>query len=252
MKIKKIKKNGLKYKIFLEDGSILNTFDEVIIKNNILFKKSLSLELIEKIKSESDYYCVYNKVLNLIDKRIRSEHEISVYLDKEKFLNKDELISELKEKGFIDDFLFARAFISDKVRLSNEGKGKIKKELLVHNIDEGFIDSELLRYDDEFFVSKVDKIILKKISSNRKDSEFILKKKILNYLINLGYDKDFIEGRFYFFNFSNCDKDREMKKIYDKLSLKYCDEKLIYKFREKLFSKGFKVDEINDFLSKML
>ena len=39
MKIKTIKKNGKKYKIELEDGNTITTYDDLILKYNILYKK---------------------------------------------------------------------------------------------------------------------------------------------------------------------------------------------------------------------
>ena len=250
MKIDKIKKNGSKYKLYLDDNTVINTFDEVIIKNNLLFKKELDINLISKIHLESEYYNVYNKVLKLIDKRIRSEYEIEKYLLKENFEKKEKMIQELKEKGFINDELFVKAFVSDKIHLSNNGKAKIKNELLMHRIDEKIIDLELSKIEDEALIPKIDKIILKKINSNKKDSEYILKQKIINYLVNLGYEKSLIESRMQQFNFVNQNLDKEMDKIYNKLALKYSGNELANKFKQKLYTKGFKSLEINEYLIK--
>ena len=250
MKIEKIKKTGSRYKLFLDDGTIINTFDEVIIKYNLLFNKELDLNMISKIHLESSYYDAYNKVLKLIDKRLRSAYEIEKYLKKNNIENYHDIIKNLKEKGFINDERFARAFIADKIHLSNEGKGKIKKELMNHNIDEEIINRYLAEIKDENMEEKVDKIISKKIAANKKDSSFILKQKISNYLFNLGYDKSFINSRMNYFDFNNCNSEREMDKIYHKLSLKYEGNELINKLKQKLYSRGFKTEEINDYINK--
>lgn len=250
MKIEKIKKTGSRYKLFLDDGTVINTFDEVIIKYNLLFNKELDLNMISKIHLENSYYDAYNKVLKLIDRRLRSSYEIEKYLKKNNVENYQTIIDSLKEKGFINDERFARAFISDKIHLSNEGKGKIKKELLNHQIEESIINRELAQIKDENMEEKVDKIISKKIAANKKDSAFILKQKISNYLFNLGYDKSFINSRMCHFNFDNCNSEKEMDKIYKKLSLKYEGNELINKFKQKLFSKGFKSEEINEYINK--
>jgi len=41
-----------------------------------------------------------------------------------------------------------------------------------------------------------------------------------------------------------------MEKIYIKLSKKYSDDELYYKLKNKLYSKGYKMEEINKFLDE--
>ena len=43
MKINKIKKNGKKYKIILDNGLEIKTFDDVIINNNLLYNKIIDV-----------------------------------------------------------------------------------------------------------------------------------------------------------------------------------------------------------------
>ena len=56
MKIKKVRKQGTKYKIILENNDVITTYDEVIIKNNILYKKEINLDLLNRILEENKYY----------------------------------------------------------------------------------------------------------------------------------------------------------------------------------------------------
>ena len=250
MKIARIKKTGSKYKLYLDDDTIINTYDEVIIKYNLLFQKELDINLISKIHIDTVYYDAYYKVLRLIEKRYRSQFEIEKYLIKNDVLDYHKIIAELKNKGLINDERFAKAFIADKIHLSNEGKGKIKKELLNHHIDESIIDKELANIKDENIEAKVDKIISKKINFNKKDSPYMIKQKIINYLINLGYERSFAEERLSNFKIENPNLEKEMDKIYNKLSLKYQDKELNDKLRQKLYSRGFKTEEINEYINK--
>ena len=57
IKIKKLK-NG-KYKITLNNGEILELYDDVILKNNILFKKEISDELLNDVNKDNNYYFYY-------------------------------------------------------------------------------------------------------------------------------------------------------------------------------------------------
>ena len=83
MKIEKIQKlKNNKYKIKLDSGDIINTYDDVILNNSLLFNKEIDLELLNKINNETLYYDCYNKTLKFIDKKLRSEKEVKEYLKK--------------------------------------------------------------------------------------------------------------------------------------------------------------------------
>ena len=82
MKINKIRKQGKKYLIELEDGTIIKTYGDILIKYNILYHKELDEEMFDKISKENIYYDAYNSCLTYISKKLRSEYEIEKYLNK--------------------------------------------------------------------------------------------------------------------------------------------------------------------------
>ena len=68
----------------------------------------------------------------------------------------------------------------------------------------------------------------------------VLRKKIYNDLIMMGYDTHLINKVLDEIDFSN-DKDmvkKEYDKLYKRLSRKYSDKELEYKIKEKLYQKG--------------
>lgn len=247
MKINKIKKlSGDKYKIELDNGEKITTYEDVLLEENILYKKEIDNELLNKINIKNDYYKIYTKALKYIMTKIRSEKEINAYLDKQNLEQKDKekIISKLKNNGMLNDNNFYIAYISDRIRLSNDGPYKIKNELLNHNIDLNKINEELSKYNDLIY-EKLEKLITKKIKTN-KDSEYILKQKLTNYFINLGYEKSMIDEILNSIKIDNSDSlKKEYEKQYKKLSKKYSGEELKYKIKNNLYQKGYKIDEIN-------
>ena len=245
MKIDKIKKSGKKYKIVLEDGTEIRTFDDVIINYNLLYHKEIDDVLLNKILKDNAYYEVYNKVLNLISKKIRSEKEINEFLDKYD-ADKNKIITKLKSINLINDKLFAKAYISDKINLSNEGIDKIKNDLLKHNIDLNIIEEELSKIDDDLIDKKIIKLINKK-TKNSKYTGVKLKYKVVNELINLGYDKYKIIEIYDSLDIKNDNLiNKEYDKLYRQLSKKYSGKELEYKINTKLYNKGFTSEEINN------
>ena len=71
--------------------------------------------------------------------------------------DKEKLIKKLKEINLINDVNFTRAYIADKVNLSNVGLDKIRSELLNHNIPNDLIDSELAKIDNSLIEEKLKK-----------------------------------------------------------------------------------------------
>ena len=122
MKINKIKKLASgKYKIEFDNNQKLTTYDEVILKNNLLFNKNIDSSKLNNIINDNDYYHIYNKCINYISIKMRSEKEIKEYIIKQdENANYQKIIKELKDKGFINDNIFLKSFIADKINLSNK------------------------------------------------------------------------------------------------------------------------------------
>lgn len=252
MKINKIKKMNGKYKIILENDEVITTYDDVIINNNILYKKDISDEIVDKIIEETSYYEMYNKVLKYISTKLRSEYEIIKYMQKLEVSEKrqSEILDKLKQVKLINDENFTIAYIHDKLNLSNDGPLKIRKELMNHQINAEVIEQELSKVDRQIVLDKLEKLVLKKINGNIKYSNNMLKQKLLNYFTNMGYEKNdilFLIDK----NMKNNNEiiKKEYVKLYNKYSKKYNDEGLKNIIKNKLYLKGFRYDEISDVIN---
>ena len=249
-KIVKMKDN--KYKIYIEDESII-TYDNVILENDLLYKKNVDSNLYKKIILDTEYYDVYNKSVKYILKKKRSENEIYKYLKKfdidDNKINK--IVNKLKDLKLINDLEYCKSFINDKIYLSKCGINKIRIELLEQNIPYDIIEEELKKVDTNILNERLEKLILKKINSNKKHSNYLLKQKILNEMINLGYDKNNILEII-----DNNLKDNlkvlnnEFDKIYLKFKNKYSGIELQNKLKQKLIQKGFNIEDINKLLKQ--
>lgn len=253
MKISKIKKmNNGKYKIVLENGDIINTYDDVILSTNILYTYEIDNETLKKLEIKNDYYSLYNKAIKYISKRLRSEYEIEEYLNKNNGSKIDikNVIKDLKNNGFINDVNFTKAYIYDRFNLYNDGPYKIKKDLINYNIDESIIDENISKLKYEDIKSKIEKYVSKKVRLDHKHSISIIKSKLKLELYNLGYDNNMIEE---VLNNINCNSniEKEFNLIYNKLNKKYSGYELENKVKQKLYQKGYSLDEINNQLKRL-
>lgn len=195
MKIEKYKKiKEGKYRIVLDNGVITDVYEDVIVKNNLLYKKEINLELLNKIEQENNYQDAYNIALKYITVRLRSINEIKVYLKKK---NIDELIIEdtvekLMKNNFLNDEIFTKAFIKDKLNFTTMGKYKLINELAKLKVNNEIISKYIEEIDDDIWYERMDKLINKYLKSKKKYDSRTLKNKLYIYLVNLGYDKNLV------------------------------------------------------------
>ena len=184
-KITKLKNN--KYKILIDDQNII-TYDNVILDNNLLYKKVIDKKVYEKIISDTKYYDIYNKTVSYILKKRRSEKQILTYLNKFEIdeTKIDSIIKKLKDINLINDIEYSKAYINDKIYLSNNGINKIRIDLLNEDIPIEVIDEQIKNIDKDIINNNLQRLIKKKIKANTKYSNHILKQKILNDMLTLG------------------------------------------------------------------
>ena len=249
MKIDKIKKmSNNKYKIYFDDDNVLETYDEVIINTNLLYKKEIDEDLYRKIQDDNAYYEIYNKCVKMLSSKMRSKKEMYDFLVK-KGIDKadiDNMLSKLELIGLLNDKMYAKAYISDKVNFTNMGPLKIESNLLDCDIDESIIREELSKLDSDIMEKKISKYINSKARSN-KHSTYFFKEKVLSELLSLGYSKDMILPYLEDIKLDSNVK-LEYNKIYNKLSRKYKDEELKRNIRNKLYQKGYTKEEIESVL----
>lgn len=253
MKLLKLKKlSNQKYRLELEHGVKFTTYDEIILKYNLLYKKEIDSELYEKMIRETEHYDKYYKALKQISIKLRSIYEIKQYLEKLELNNQDQerIINDLKDKGLLDDDRYMKAFISDRVHLSTDGPKKIKEELLKQKIDEESIDEYLNSYEDDIWEEKISTRILKRQASNKSTSNYLFQQKIKRELLELGYEINHIEKVLSSICLINHTIDKEGTKILRRLEKKNLGDQLWYTLKQKLYQKGYSGDEINDFIDQ--
>ena len=192
--IKYKKENNGKYKLFLEDGSTIDTYEDVILKNNLLYKKDIDDSLYDIIMNDNVYEEAYSKSINYIGIRLRSINEMKVYLKSKKYSEEviNIIIERLIKNNLLNDTIFTQAFINDKLNFTTMGPYKIELELKKHNIDNNIISKCINTIDEDIIYEKINKLITKFIKSNKKYKGFLLKNKIYTNLINLGYSSSMI------------------------------------------------------------
>ena len=244
IKIEKfIKQKNGNYKLKLENSNELIVHEDLILKYELLLTKNLDYNKIQKIIEEQKIYDVYNAALKYIKVKTRSVKEIESYLLKKDYnqIQINHAISLLKKQGYLNNEIYVKSFIHDRIHLSNDGPLKIISELEKNNIDEKLIIENMKEYTEELEKIRINKLVNKQVSLNRNRSNQLLKKKIELNLINLGYHKTLINVVLSTIQIEEKDiYQKEYKKLEKKLSRKYSGKELELKLKQKLYLKGFK------------
>ncbi len=248
MKIEKYTKlkNG-QYKLTFDDNSNVTLSEDLILKHELLLHKEITQELLTQLLEENGAYLAYEVAINLLKTKMRSKKEMREYLKKREIDKSliDNIIKRLEKEGYLNDLNYAKAFIHDRIVLSNDGPYKIKEKLLKLGVSEDIINNNLNIFDKELEEERISKLINKYTKANKNKSEIVLKKNLGEYLINLGYSKELVIGM--------VDKvkvndtlilEREYDKVYEKLSKKYSGKELEYKVKANLYQKGFNVSDL--------
>lgn len=253
MKIIKYKKlkNG-KYKIILESKDEILTYENVILKNNLLIHKEIDEELYEKMLEDNKKEDAYYVLLKYISNHLRSVKECINYLEKKEYPEEiiEEAVEKLKSQGYLNDEKYIQSYINDKISFSSSGPYKIKQELVKLVEDEKLINQYINSIDPELIKEKLDKMITKQIKSNHQKTGSAIKTKIYQYLLHLGYPKEFIllSLNNHIFPSNTKNLQNEYEKLLKKYQNKYDEYKLKYVITQKLLLKGYTKEEINDII----
>lgn len=247
-KYTKLKSN--KYSVVIDDITV-KLYDDVIVKYELLRLKEIDEKLFKEITEYNDRLEAYYKALKYITKKLRTEKEIYKFLDKD--YNKDiilETIDKLKRMGYLNKDLYLKSYLSDQIHMTLNGPNKIKKALVSLGYEEDEFKDSIDNIDSDVWFYKIEKIVNKKIKSNRNLGSNKLKEKIVYDLSNLGFYKwmieDVIHGTEFGSNINILEK--EYNKLYTKLSRKFDDSSIDYQIRMKLLQKGFYSSEIDEFI----
>lgn len=234
-------KNG-QYKLSFDNNTYALLHEDLILKYNLLIHKEISEQKLEELLEENTSYIAYGLALDYLKVKMRSKKEMREYLLKKGVKEEliDNAIETLSKQNYLNDDLYSKAFINDRINLSNDGPYKIRDYLKKMGIEESIVDKNIHIFDQTLERDRIKKIIDKQININRNKSEYFLKKKITDYLVLWGYTKELVIKEVNNIKIDESDIfKKEYDKIYSKLSKKYSGKELEYKIKQKMYQKGF-------------
>ena len=246
MKIVKITKTGLFYKVKFDNDTVYKFHESIIISYGLIRKNiEISEEKLSKALLENEYYIALDKGIGYLT-TLHSRKEVLLYLRKH-YDNElaDKVLLQLEKLKLINDKEYTLMAV-EVMKRKMYGVNKIISELKTLEINEEYIYEAIKNYSEDEELDNCDKVLLKYLPSLKKESKQGSIKKITNYLMVRGFSNNIItkvieKNREKLDNISN--EDELLIKMYNKFLRTKKDNIDEKKFKNKvirsLTSKGF-------------
>lgn len=177
-----------RYSIFIDGKFVFGLGGNDLLRLGLVCGQEITETELADLKAQSDLGKIYDKILNLLSFRQRSEWELREYLKRKNQspANIEILLNMLSNMGYLDDFKFATAWVENRRLLKNISSLKLRSELQQKRVPTDVIE-EVLKVDQTD-----EKSVLKEIIE-RKGKRYPDKQKLTAYLARQGFRYDDIK-----------------------------------------------------------
>lgn len=182
--------------LYLDGKFALGLDLETLVSRGLKIGDELSKVEFNELKEISGRKKIFDKVLNFLSFRPRSEKEVKDYLFKKKVDEEEAgaVIKELKEKGYLNDEEFARWWIEQRQTFRPKARRVLVIELRQKGIAQDLIVKSLNDYinkDTEFEMAL--KLAKKKAGTLEKLPPDEFRQKLGNYLVRRGFEWEIVK-----------------------------------------------------------
>ncbi|MBU3215969.1 recombination regulator RecX [Clostridium estertheticum] len=193
-KIEFQKKNKARVNIYIDGEYAFACDAQLVYIHNITKGRAMDKQSLYNIVNEDNYIKGKTCALHFLERSFKSTKQVIDKLTMKEFDAKtiERVMDFLRQYDFIDDSLFIKLYIKEKIRSC--GKNKIKFALLKKFLPKELINEELNKITSEQLIETALKLANKKIvtlAKSEKDHQKLYKK-TSDYLARSGYDYELI------------------------------------------------------------
>jgi regulatory protein len=148
------------------------------------------------MQPSSAYLLAKQKLARYCSYQERNRKEVQQKLAAYKDLSPAEIqqiIQELIQERFLDEGRYLTAFVNGKFHLNKWGKTKIYHSLLGTGIDPKLIQEALDQIPAQAYIATLRQLVHKKKTSLCGQADAVIQKKVINYLLQKGYELTLIQ-----------------------------------------------------------
>lgn len=192
MKITKITqqvKRADRYSIYLDGKYSFSLGEGELLKLGLHSGQELTEQELVSFRDESDYGKWFDKTLNLLSYRMRSEWELRDYLKRKKAPEEyvEKIINKLSVNGYVNDEQFAKRWVENRRLLKPTSKRRLIQELRQKRIATDIIDA-VFTEDETDEREQLRELV------EKKRARYPDKLKFMQYLARQGYNYDDIKS----------------------------------------------------------
>lgn len=192
MKITKISqqvKRADRYSIYVDEKYTFSVGESQLINLGLHSGQEITEAELESFKGESDLGKWFDRTLNLLSFRLRSEWELRDYLKRKKAEPEviDKILNKLSKHGYVNDEQFAKRWVENRHLLKPSSKRKLMMELRQKRIPSDIIDKVF--QEDETDEREVLRELVEKKRHRYPDQT-----KFMQYLARQGYSYEDIKS----------------------------------------------------------
>lgn len=192
MKISAIKqqvKRPDRFSIFVEGKYSFSLGEGDFVTSGLRSGVEITEAEIEDYKDQSEFSKIYEKTLNLLSFRPRSEWELRDYLKRKKQSPAiiDKILNKLSKSGYVDDKKFAERWVESRRLSKPTSRRRLIQELRQKRINDSVIE-EVLSADETDERKVLEELV------ERKRARYPDKLKFMQYLARQGYNYDDIKN----------------------------------------------------------
>ncbi len=164
--------------------------EETIYKNSLKVGDILSESRLKQVKEQADRAWLKYRAFQILSRRTVPERELRRKLTAERkpATLRDEVLSWLKQYGYIDDFKFACSYIRSQIAGGGKSRLYLKKKLFEKGIDgdtsELALNAELASYDEDSIVLELGR---KKLKGLKDEKPLKAKQRLAAFLRSRGF-----------------------------------------------------------------
>lgn len=198
-KIVAIKRKGQKRSkrlLIFDNQSVFGISEDVFVSTGLEVGSEVDEKYLLELEQKENNHQAFHAAISLLNYRMRSKAELRKRLAEKGYESGtiDNAIRKLEKKKFVNDELFAKAFINDKIHSRYLGPVALRRELIPHRIDSELVEKLIqLAYDEIPEEELVQRLMTKR---NIQPGQILTQKernRLLAYLQRRGHRWDIIK-----------------------------------------------------------
>lgn len=196
MKIERVlRKDDKNVVVYFENGEKLILSEDTFYQSGLRKGDEIPDDRFSFFIEQNVLYHIKQRALNYLGRRFHSEKELYLKLKQKSYEERliKIVLSDLKEKGFINDKVFTDHFIDEKLKKKRWGRNKIKSALFSKGISQSIINESFSSFEGgetdfelafELAQKKLNQLIKRKTDPKK------FYQKISTFLISKGIEYD--------------------------------------------------------------